>query len=188
MMRRCEVSSVRQRTRRRTNSPIFSVPTVRTSKKQNGKSSTDRARYTPTAVQPYSLDSFFSLALSECGSAAAGFPFGGVAPPRRRPVEWRGRLARTEGDFHRPNPDRATADLGPRSCAIPALWCHGMAGILADIRLVESFLALFRATPPRIALLPRRASSAPNAVRNMAAGVVLGWLDRALKSQGERRS
>ena len=39
--------------------------------KQNGKSRTLRARYTPTAVQPYSRDSFFSLADSVRGSCAA---------------------------------------------------------------------------------------------------------------------
>ena len=39
---------------------MVSVPTIRTSRKQNGKSNTLRPRYTPTAAQPYSLDSFFN--------------------------------------------------------------------------------------------------------------------------------
>ncbi len=44
---------------------MLSVPTVRTRRKQNGKSRTLRPRYTPTADQPYSRDSFLSLALSD---------------------------------------------------------------------------------------------------------------------------
>lgn len=53
-------------------SPILSVPTTRTSRKQKGKSRTLKAKYTPTADQPYSLESFFSLWLSD-NDSWAGF-------------------------------------------------------------------------------------------------------------------
>lgn len=49
---------------------ILSVPTMRTSRKQKGKSRTDNPKYTPTDTHPYSLVSFLSLALSDDGSAS----------------------------------------------------------------------------------------------------------------------
>lgn len=46
-------------------SPMRSVPSMRTARKQKGKSRADRPRYTPTAEYPYSLDSDFSRAESD---------------------------------------------------------------------------------------------------------------------------
>jgi len=46
-----------------------SVPSVRTARKQNGKSNADSRRYTPSADQPYSRDNFFSLCDSESGGS-----------------------------------------------------------------------------------------------------------------------
>lgn len=51
-----------------------SVPTIFTSKKQNGKSRTLRARYTPTVAHPYSRDSFRNRPLRESDSSAFGPP------------------------------------------------------------------------------------------------------------------
>jgi hypothetical protein len=72
--------------------PILSVPSVLTSRKQKGKSSTLRAKYTPTADQPYSLDSFFNLALSDrdCSAAACCAP--PLAAFRRALEDWNVRL------------------------------------------------------------------------------------------------
>ena len=77
-------------------SPIRSVPKYLTSIKQNGKSSTLSAKYTPRALHPYSLLNFFNLALSDVGSASAAAPgelifgvgFGEVGLPFRRAREW----------------------------------------------------------------------------------------------------
>lgn len=52
-----------------------SVPAHFTSRKQNGKSKTLRARYTPTADHPYSRESFRNLPLRDNDSS----PF--LAPP-----------------------------------------------------------------------------------------------------------
>jgi hypothetical protein len=48
--------------------PIRSVPRYLTARKQNGKSSADNARYTPSAEYPYSFES----ALRRCDSDGAG--------------------------------------------------------------------------------------------------------------------
>lgn len=59
--------------------PILSGPAKRTAKKQNGKSSTLKERYTPSATHPNSLDSFDSRALRPVGS---GLPRCGVGSGR----------------------------------------------------------------------------------------------------------
>lgn len=77
------------------NLPILSVPTVLTNKKQNGKSNTLNAIYTPTAVHPYSRDSFLSLAPKLVGCAAA----------LRALVVWNGRRRRNR-DAQKADPPR----------------------------------------------------------------------------------
>ena len=81
-------------------SPIRSVPKYLTSIKQNGKSSTLSAKYTPRALHPYSLLNFLNLALSDVGSASAAAPgeprfgvgFGEVGLPFKRARElWKKR-------------------------------------------------------------------------------------------------
>jgi hypothetical protein len=143
------------------------VPTVRTSKKQNGKSNTDSDRYTPTAVQPYSLDSFFSLPLKDSDSSAAAFPSVEALSLSFGREEWMGRLGLKKGVLNCPSFARVAVDLDALSCDINALWCHGVTGALADtlpILPIASLAMLLRAALP-----PRRASSAPNAVRSMVA-------------------
>lgn len=80
------------------NIPILSVPTVLTKRKQNGKSSTLNAIYTPTAVHPYSRDSFFSRAPRLVGCCAAA---------RRARVVWNGRR-RGNRDARKADPPRGT--------------------------------------------------------------------------------
>ncbi len=77
----------------------------------------------PTAVQPYSLDSFFSLALSDSDSVGAALPSLGAASARRGREEWNGRLGFKKGVLTRAaNLDRATVDLGTAvSCDSKAL-------------------------------------------------------------------
>ena len=52
------------------------MPSVRTAKKQKGKSKADSAKYTPNADHPYSRDSFFSRC--ERVRAGSGLPRFGV--------------------------------------------------------------------------------------------------------------
>jgi len=150
-------------------SPIFSVPTVRTSKKQNGKSNTDSARYIPTADQPYSFDSFFSRALSDSDcSGAASPPFAGVSA-RLGLVEWKGRLGLKSGALVCARLGRAAVGLVARSWDINALWCHGTTGPFADVLLIHiCFPTMSLVTFRGAALLMRTASNAPKAVRNIA--------------------
>lgn len=144
------------------------MPTVCTSKKQNGKSSTDNVRYTPAAVQPYSLDNFFNLPLKESDSSAAAFPFLVALSERLGREEWMGRLGLRKGDLNCPSFARVVVGLDALSCDISALCCHGTVGTLADALLILPIASLARLL--RAALPPKRASSAPNAVRSMAAG------------------
>lgn len=149
--------------------PILSVPRVRTSRKQNGKSRMLKPRYIPTAAQPYSLESFFSLPLSDVSAAF-------VEPPEDQRVfeEWNDRLGvrkATRAWLYFRNP------LGfPNRCAqscetfaAPILWCHGTGpcrALVDTLRapncLVASLLTMLLA--PRA---PTRASNAPNAPRIM---------------------
>lgn len=80
------------------NIPILSVPTVLTKRKQNGKSNTLNDIYTPTAVHPYSRDSFFSRAPRLVGCCAAA---------RRARVVWNGRR-RGNRDARKADPPRGT--------------------------------------------------------------------------------
>lgn len=151
--------------------PIFSVPTVRTSKKQKGKSSTDSAKYTPTAVQPYSLDSFLSLPLKDSDSWLAVFSFVELLSVCLARDEWICRLGPDKGLLNLPKVDRVGTGFEARSCDINALLCHGATGTLVVTLLVHTSLP----RAPRVMLLraafpPTRASNAPNAVRSMVAG------------------
>lgn len=107
-----------------------STPSSRTAAKQNGKSRAERPRYTPSAAQPYSRDSFFSRADRDVGSCSV-WGLGPVElkrrPGRRLCLEGRSRFSGVvrEGVRTAVVKDRR---VGPDACCSSLAWLRRTAG------------------------------------------------------------
>lgn len=81
-----------------------STPSNRTAAKQKGKSRADRAKYIPTAAQPYSFESFFHRAEKDVGEGClSAFPGEGLEWLKRRLKRvllwfWKSRRREVRGD------------------------------------------------------------------------------------------
>lgn len=146
-----------------------SVPSHRTARKQKGKSSAVSAKYTPSADQPYSLDSFFrrcdndgaGSGLPKCG-VGFGRCDGGTSLLKRSERNGRERDARSE----RNKKGRIRwRELG-RICGLPVGWdaVKKVRNAGAEVRVVE----LLERTPLERPAHRRVECIAPESVRLVA--------------------